>query len=67
MNPTNLITEYKNGTAFFVVVKQSNGSTYELNPGMSIKADTGTHFTAIKYPAIGRQWHKLHPDRIRIY
>ncbi len=61
------ITEYKNGTAFLVVVKQSNGSTYELNPQMKVKADAGTHFTAIKYPAIGKQWYKLHPEKIRIY
>ncbi len=39
------VTEYKNGTAFFVIVKQSNGCTYELNPGMSVKSDTETHFT----------------------
>lgn len=61
------ITEYKNSTSFLVVVKQSNGSTYELNTGMSIKADVGTQFTAIKYPLIGKQWYKLHPERIRQY
>ena len=60
-------TQYTNGTAFLVVVKQSNGSTYELNPKMSVRADTGTHFTAIKYPAISKQWFKLHPEKIRIY
>ena len=61
------ITEYKNGTAFLVIAKQSNGSTYELNPGMSVKSDNGTHFTALKYPDIGKQWYKLHPDKIRVY
>jgi hypothetical protein len=61
------VIEYKNGTAFLVVAKQSNGSTYELNPGMSVKADIGTHFTALKYPAIGKQWYKLHPEKIRVY
>ena len=63
----NKAIEYKNGTNFLVVAKQSNGSTYELNPGMSIKADTGTYFTAIKYPVIGKQWYKLHPEKIRQY
>lgn len=61
------IIEYTNKTAFLVVVKQSNGSTYELNPQTSVKADAGTNFTAVKYPAMGKQWYKLHPEKIRCY
>lgn len=53
------VTKYKNLTAFLVVVKQSNGSTYELNYRMEVKADIDTHFTAIKYPEISKQWYKL--------
>lgn len=61
------ITEHENRTAFLVVVKQSNGSTYELSPGMKVKADKGTHLTALKYPEISKQWFKLYPERIRQY
>lgn len=60
-------TEYENKTSFLVIAKQSNGSTYELNTGMKVKADAGTYFTAIKYPAISKKWVKLHPSKICSY
>jgi hypothetical protein len=51
--------QYKNGTAFFAVVKQTNGSTFELLPGMQVKADPGNFFVKVKYPAVSKKWFKL--------
>lgn len=62
---TKQATQYTNGTAFTVIVKQSNGSTYELNKGMSATADKDTYFTALKYPAISGKWFKINTGKIR--
>ena len=53
------ISQYKNGTAFLAIVKQTNGSTFELLPGMQAKADPGNTFIKVQYPAISKQWYKL--------
>ena len=60
----NNATEYINNTSFFVIAKQSDGCTYELNPGMKVKADEGTYFTALKYPSVNNKWVKINVNKI---